>query len=211
MALIYRADLHPDKMEILASWLPTTSWFPRTGELPLERVGSYRFDDPDGEVGIETHLVAVGANVVQVPLTYRAAPLEGAEQYLISTMEHSVLGRRWVYDGCADPVYAEALAVSILSGQGQAAQYFLNDGVREDIPETLSIVASGLPDGEELAEGPQPGPDDLTVARIRTENWDLSVVRILELGGEAVADPSLTATWNGQDIPVLLAWALPRN
>ncbi|MCC3270041.1 hypothetical protein MUG94_10680 [Arthrobacter gengyunqii] len=209
MALIYHAELHPDKMELLASWLPTTSWFPRVGQLPIERVGSFRFDDPEGQVGIETHLVAVGADVVQVPLTYRGAPLEGAEKHLITTMEHSVLGTRWVYDGCGDPAYAQALTASILSGQGQAPQYFENDGVREDIPESVSVVASGLPDGEELAEGPQPGPADLTVAHIRTADWDLSVVRILELGGEGVVDPSLTATWPGQDVPVLLAWALP--
>lgn len=209
MALIYHAELHPDKMELLASWLPTTSWFPGTGQLPLEKVGSFRFDDPEGNVGIETHLVAVGLDVVQVPLTYRGAPLEGAEEFLISTMEHSVLGRRWVYDACGDPAYAQALAASILSGQGQAPQYFENEGVREDIPESVSVFASGLPDGEELAEGPQPGPADLPVARISAGDWELSVVRVLERGGEAVADPCLTATWNGQDVPVLLAWALP--
>ena len=209
MALIYHAELHPDKMELLAAWLPTRSWFPKVGELPVERVGSFRFDDPDGQVGIETHLVAVGADVVQVPLTYRGAPLEGAQKHLITTMEHSVLGKRWVYDGCGDPAYAQALTAAILSGQGQAPQYFEENGVREDIPESVSVAASGLPGGEELAEGPQPGPADLTVAHIRTGDWDLSVVRILELGGEAVADPSLTATWAGQEVPVLLAWALP--
>ena len=211
MALIYRAQLQPDKMELLTSWLPTTSWFPGVGQLPLERVGSFRFDDPEGKVGIETHLIAVGVDIFQVPLTYRDAQLEGAEEFLISTMEHSVLGRRWVYDACGDPAYAQALAASILSGQGQAPQYFENDGVREDIPESVNVVASGLPDGEELAEGPQQGPVDLPVARISTGDWELCVVRVLELGGEAVADPSLAATWNGQDVPVLLAWALPTD
>lgn len=209
MAHIYQADLHPGKMALISTWLPSTDWFPGTEQLAIEHVGSFRFDDPEGEVGIETHLVAAGANVLQVPLTYRGAPLEGADAFLVSTMEHSVLGRRWVYDGCGDPAYADALAASILSGQGQAEQYFEVDGVREAIPATLGIRASGLPDGEELAEGPQPGPAELPVARIRAGDWDLSVVRVLELGGEAVADPALTATWNGQDVPVLLAWALP--
>lgn len=209
MAHIYAADLHPGKMELISAWLPTTDWYPGTAQLAVEHVGSFRFDDPDGEVGIETHLVAAGANVLQIPLTYRAAPLKGGDKFLISTMEHSVLGRRWVYDAIGDPVYAQALAVAILTGQGQADQYFENDGVREDIPATLGIEASGLPDGEELAEGPQPGPADLPAARIRTGDWELCVVRVLDLGGEAVADPSLTATWNGQDVPALLAWALP--
>ncbi|MDK1359196.1 hypothetical protein QNO00_02775 [Arthrobacter sp. zg-Y1219] len=209
MAHIYQADLHPGKMELISSWLPTTDWFPGAGPLAIEGVGAFRFDDPDGEVGIETHLVAAGANVLQVPLTYRGAPLEGAEAFLISTMEHSVLGRRWVYDACGDPAYGQALAVSILTGQGQAAQYYEKDGVREQIPETITVRAGGLPDGAELAEGPQPGPADLPVTRIRSGDWELSVVRVLDLGGEAVSDPALTAGWNGQDIPVLLAWALP--
>ena len=195
-------------MELISEWLPTTPWYPGDGSLPLERVGSFRFDDPDGDVGIETHLVAVGPNFLQVPLTYRGAPLEDAEEFLISTMEHSVLGRRWVYDACGDPAYGQALAVSILSGQGQAPQYFEENGVRENIAENVTIVASGMPDGGELAEGPEQGPD-LTITRIRSGDWDLSVVRVLELGGESVADPSLTASWNGQDVPVLLAWALP--
>ena len=211
MAHIYHADLQPGKMELLSAWLPTAPWFSGTGDLPVEQVGSFRFDDPDGEVGIETHLVAVGAKIFQIPLTYRGAPLEDAEDFLITTMEHSVLGRRWVYDACGDPAYGQALAASILSGEGQAAQYFEDDGIREDIPENMGIVASGLPAGEELADGPQPGPADLDVTRIRSGEWDLSVVRVLELGGESVADPSLTATWNGQDVPVLLAWALPQD
>ncbi|WP_342024403.1 hypothetical protein AAE021_04305 [Arthrobacter citreus] len=211
MAHIYQADLNPGKMELISAWLPSASWFPGTAELAIERVGSFRFDDPEGDVGLETHLVAAGANVLQVPLSYRGAPLEGAEDHFIGTMEHSVLGRRWVYDACGDPVYAQALAASILSGEGQADQYFENNGVREEIPPTLDVLASGLPDGGELVEGPQPGPADLTVERISTGDWELSVVRVLDLGGEATADPALTAQWNGQDVPVLLAWALPAS
>lgn len=209
MAHIYQAELKPGKMDLISAWLPTTDWFPGTGQLAVERVGSYRFDDPEGEVGIETHLVAAGANVLQIPLTYRGAPLEGADAFLITTMEHSVLGRRWVYDACGDPAYGQALAASILSGEGQAEQYFLTDGVREYIPETVTVWASGLPDGGELVDGPQPGPADLPAAHIRTGDWMLSVPRVLDLGGETVADPSLTARWTGQDVPVLLAWARP--
>ena len=43
-----------------------------------------------------------------VPLTYRAAALEGADGALIGTTEHGVLGRRWVYDGIGDPVLVGA-------------------------------------------------------------------------------------------------------
>ncbi|WP_432526090.1 maltokinase N-terminal cap-like domain-containing protein [Kineococcus mangrovi] len=42
--------------------------------VPTE-LGSYRFDDPDGEVGTETHLLATAdGQVLQVPLTCRGAP-----------------------------------------------------------------------------------------------------------------------------------------
>ena len=40
-----------------------------------------------------------------MPVTYRDAPLPGADAWLIGTMDHSVLGKRWVYDGVGDPVY----------------------------------------------------------------------------------------------------------
>ncbi len=62
-------------------------------------------------MGVETLLVRVGEGpVLQVPLTYRGAPLPGGESALVGTMEHSVLGPRWVYDGTGDPVYVATLA-----------------------------------------------------------------------------------------------------
>src|SRR3954451_22866156 len=116
MALIHRATIRPTKAELLADWVPTQPW----GEREFELVGAYRFDDPDGEVGIETHVLASpDGDLLQVPLTYRGAPLAGAERFLVCTMEHSVLGPRWIYDAVGDPVYAAVLA-SVL--RGDAAQ-----------------------------------------------------------------------------------------
>jgi predicted trehalose synthase len=64
-------------------------------------------------VGIETLLVVDESGdspvLYQVPLTYRGAPLEGGHDALVGTMQHSVLGPRWVYDGPRDPVYATQL------------------------------------------------------------------------------------------------------
>jgi len=125
MALLHQADLTPTKLELLAAWLPTRGWYPGptgTAVLPdsapqasleLTRVAGYRFDDPAGEVGVETILVQAGDGpVVQVPLTYRGAPLSDAEAFLVGTTDHSVLGKRWVYDACGDPVYANVLATA---------------------------------------------------------------------------------------------------
>ena len=120
MALLYDAQISPSKLELLAGWLPAQPWW--TGDpATIEAIGAYRFDDPAGAVGIETHLVrAADGPVVQVPVTYRDAPLDGAADALIGTMQHSVLGRRWVYDACSDPVYVTALAAAILAGAPQS-------------------------------------------------------------------------------------------
>ena len=130
MALLHKATVTPTKLEILDAWLPGRPWF--HGAAGVEKVASYRFDDPAGEVGLEAILVSSGDEVYQVPLTYRAAPLAGADGHLVGTMEHSVLGPRWAYDACADPVWASALATAIRTGGEQAEQHFDIDGRRRD-------------------------------------------------------------------------------
>lgn len=132
MALLYRADLRPTKLQMLNGWLPARPWYRGPAAPDFQRVVSFRFDDPDGQVGVETLLVhADGGPILQVPLTYRGAPLDGLEPWLIGTSEHSVLGRRWVYDGCGDPVYVNALAQAIWTGGTQAEEFLDVDGERE--------------------------------------------------------------------------------
>ena len=117
------AEVHPDatlvptKLELLASWLPTQPWF--AGDAAdLRRVASYRFADPDGEVGLDTLLVASKGSVYQVPITWRSAPL--AEGELIGTTEHSALGTRYGYDATTDPVYVVELVRIIREGDTAA-------------------------------------------------------------------------------------------
>jgi maltokinase len=123
MAIVHKgASLVPSKTELVASWMPQQRWYHGKGHDPvLRRVGGFRFEDPAGEVGVETLLLADTAAepvvVYQVPLTYRSGPLEGADEALLGTMEHSVLGRRWVYDGPHDPVYVAGLVDTILRDQ----------------------------------------------------------------------------------------------
>ncbi|WP_374970049.1 aminoglycoside phosphotransferase [Terrabacter sp. BE26] len=120
MAIVHKgATLTPSKTEMVTEWMPRQRWYHGKGHVPrLRRVGGFRFEDPEGEVGCETLLLAdeavFPAVVYQVPLTYRAAALEGAEHALLGTMEHSVLGARWVYDGPHDPVYVSQLMATIL-------------------------------------------------------------------------------------------------
>ena len=119
MAILHkRATITPTKLE-LADGLARPARAGRRGGRGDARC-SYRFDDPDGKVGIEALLVRRGGEVFHLPVTYRGAPLDGAEAHLITTMEHSVLGRRWVYDAAGDPVALGCYAAALAGRQQQA-------------------------------------------------------------------------------------------
>src|SRR5262245_25428215 len=119
MGLVYfQATLDPTKQDLAEAWLPSRLWASRVSK--VDKVAEYRFDDPEGEVGVETILWRTeDGTVLQVPFTYRAAPLAGADDFLVGTSDHSVLGRRWVYDGCGDPIWAATTTTAILTGGTQ--------------------------------------------------------------------------------------------
>ena len=50
MAILHRATVLPSKLELVETWLNRQLW---GGSGELETVGSYRFDDPQGAVGVE--------------------------------------------------------------------------------------------------------------------------------------------------------------
>jgi hypothetical protein len=107
------ATLVPHFRDFLPAWVARQPWYLGAGTPSLSPVGYFRFEDPAGEVGIETHLVTDGAALYQIPLTYRGAPMRDATPHapepLIASAEHSVLGTRWIYDGVADPVWVDEL------------------------------------------------------------------------------------------------------
>ena len=76
MGLFHRATITPSKPELVERWLQASEM--TTDGARLEHIGAFRFDDPHGEVGIETFLVRADGEVVQVPLTYRSEPLAKA-------------------------------------------------------------------------------------------------------------------------------------
>ncbi|MEU8578093.1 maltokinase N-terminal cap-like domain-containing protein [Streptomyces asoensis] len=150
MAVIHRTVLEPTKLELLAAWLPTRPWYAPGAVGPeLAKAGGFRLDDPQGEVGIEFMAVTdtAGAHAVTylVPLTYRGAPLAGAEHALVGTMEHGVLGRRWAYDGCHDPVLRTQL-LALLRGRVLA-----QDQNSSDTPDR-EVTRSYDGDGSDLAD-----------------------------------------------------------
>jgi hypothetical protein len=131
------ATLTPGKIELVAAWLPKQPWYQGQDSSDAARVASFRFVDPYGEVGIETLLVRSGGQVYQVPLTYRSDPIEGAEDFLVGEMEHSILGHRWVYDGTGDPVYVDELQRIIRDGDDEA-------DLNIDAPKSMTVQGSGV-------------------------------------------------------------------
>src|SRR5699024_11278064 len=116
------ATLTPSFAEFLPTWIASQRWFTGKGRTPaLRRVGGYRLEDPSSEVGLEIHLVVdeSGPDPVtyHVPLTYRGEAVPELHTALVATAEHRELGPRWIYDGCHDPVYVQALLDLVHSGQ----------------------------------------------------------------------------------------------
>ena len=108
MALLHDATITPGKRDLIKSWLPSRAWF--DGDLDGRRpVASFRFDDPAGEVGVECFLMGAAegpsASTLVVPMSYRGAPLDGAEEHLIGAPPGTrSSGRGGSTTACGDPV-----------------------------------------------------------------------------------------------------------
>lgn len=181
MAIIYRAELSPTKPEILRTLLEQRPW----GEVgQVDVLGAYRFDDPEGEVGIECHLARVGETIFHLPLTYRPRPLDSAAESLISTLEHSVLGTRYVYDGLGDETALDCFRRA-LSGEQEQAELavYETDGSRIGTrPQSVTLRL-------EIDEGAQPPTD----AEFR-EGLAFTVARTI---GGLDGTVRLVASWDG--------------
>ncbi|MGW0392463.1 maltokinase N-terminal cap-like domain-containing protein [Streptomyces sp. NPDC003042] len=180
MAVIHRTTMSPGKLELLADWMPSRPWYRGGAAVPrLAGAGGFRLDDPEGEVGIEFMVVTdtSGAAPVtyQVPLTYRGAPLEGADDGLIGTSEHGVLGKRWIYDGAHDPVLVGQL-LALLAGRVTA-----QDQSASDTPDpTVEVRTEGAGVGENLI-----GPGAVT---------DTADATVLTVGPAGLERPVLALT-----------------
>jgi hypothetical protein len=201
MARLHAATLTPTKPELLSAWVPAQTWGPGP-DSAVEVLGAFRFDDPEGQVGLETHLVRSAGEVFQVPLTYRNGPLAGADAALVGTIEHSALGTRWVYDGLRDPCFVMMLAAVAMTGQGQSVGMAEVEGRWYVAPSPVHIEGGGWTTGAAV-DGFDLVSDADDQAVLRNETFELVVHR------RPVVAPrppmGLTARWDGQDEPVLLA------
>ena len=198
----HTATLSPTKQDLVEAWLPSRSW--AEGRHVAAKVAEYRFDDPDGEVGVETILWRTDdGTVLQTPLTYRAAPLDGAEAHLVGTTDHSVLGRRWVYDGCGDAVWASTLADVISTGGRQAQMFIEQDGRRVDVPPRMQVRGSGSDDSAPRVGSIDRVSDEGAVTVVAAGDVVIAVARVV---GAPLGDgPHLSGSVGDSDETTVLA------
>ncbi|HEX4444692.1 MAG TPA: hypothetical protein VHZ81_14070 [Galbitalea sp.] len=211
MAHLHKTTLVPSKLELIAEWAPRQPWFGGNASAKFETIASFRLDDPDGEVGVETLFVRAGDGpVLQIPLTYRNEEVPGAEHFLVGTMQHGVLGLRWTYDAIGDPVYLEAVATVALTGGSQAEMYYEEDGVRTIKEPNATAQGSG----QSGTAVPSVRDDHVPAARndksstlVETDRLAILVAR------QPVAHPlstdtrahTVSGTWTDQSESALLA------
>lgn len=203
MALLHAASITPSKLEVLDSWVPTRPW----GSVgPFTQLGAFRFDDPAGDVGIETLIVkAPDGRVLQIPLSYRHAPLEAPTAELIGTMHHSVLGQRFVYDGMTDPVVVQAIATAIITAGTQAELQV--DGEPDLRKPTATVRGTGY--SGPVVEVPTilAGREDEQATVVDGNGWTLTLRRVLR-GAPIRDDGALLGAWAG-GTPELFAVIVP--
>jgi hypothetical protein len=196
------ATLSPTKLELITPWLAAQAWAP-SGEPRV--IGSYRFDDPAGRVGIEAFLLEIDGEVVHLPLTYRAAALEGAEDYLLGTVEHSVLGTRWVYDASVDPVAVHAYLAAMLSGDTEAELVLLERhrevGTREP---SVRVHGSGTDDPDSVPPFDGVALESVEAhAVVEAGGWTITIAR--RLGDAPTGEATLSAVWEDSGAVVAAA------
>lgn len=190
MAVIEQATLRPSKAEALAAWLPDQAWSGVVAGSPLQVVGQFRFDDPTGEVGIEVLLVRTDdGRVLQAPLTYRDAPLPGADAFLVTEMD-PVLGRRWVYDAVGDPVHADVLRRAIVTG-GHEAELELANGAGQRPKDAWARGSGSASDSPTITSVRATTADALT--SIATDHGTIVIARVV--GTDLPEGETLEGTW----------------
>ncbi|SNS25467.1 hypothetical protein SAMN05443665_100237 [Actinomadura meyerae] len=203
MAVIYETTMTPGKLELLTAWLPAQPWYAGPGSAPeLAKAGGFRLDDPDGEVGMEFMVVTDTSGdrplTYHVPLSYRGAPLDGAEDGLVGTSEHGVLGRRWVYDGTHDPVLAGQLLALL---QGRAEPQHQTTGGTPD-PSVQAHFTGTTAATLAAITAVEHGPDGTGIT-VTTESGDaltIGVTRVLPSDDTgAGAQARVTAPWRAPD------------
>jgi hypothetical protein len=95
-------------------------------------------------------------------------------------MQHSVLGERWVYDACGDPLYVKALATAALSGGTQAELEVVTDGGHERRRATTRVWGSGPPNSAIPPIGSVTYSSEGSTTVVRAGHLELILFRIID-------------------------------
>jgi hypothetical protein len=140
---------------------------------------------------------------VHAPLTYRGAPLDDAEHWLVGTTEHSVLGTRWVYDAVGDPVYLDALVRAVRTGGTQAEEFMESESGQEKREPAMTVHGTGTAAGSDSA-GTLVRVEDGDPAVVVTEEVRAEIRRLLS-DEPALDRLALLGEWPGLTRPTVLA------
>ena len=208
MAIFQVATNNPPKSEIISGWIGGQPWGSSAGE-SVDVVWSFHLEDPDGEVGMQVHIVASDGLLFQVPLTYRDQRVPDLEQAYIGAMEHSVLGTRHVYDGLGDERFVSVLAGVASCGYGQTLGFARVDGRWQAWPESTKVHGYGAVTGRVLVDRFETVMTESTEVIVRNEHLEMRVFRTL--ADRPAPDIGMAATWPAQPDPVVLATVVELN
>lgn len=202
MAIFQVATNDPPKSEIISDWIGSQPWAAAAGD-SIEVVGSFHLEDPEGQVGMQVHIVASAGLLFQVPLTYRDQRLPRMEEAYICAMEHSVLGTRHVYDGLGDDRFLPTVAGVAACGYGQTLGFAEVEGRWNAWPESTRVHGFGAVSGRVLVDCLERVETESTDVVVRNEQLELTVFRTLT--DRPFPELGMAATWPAQSDPVVLA------
>ncbi len=204
MAKFHFATSSPTKHELLLTWLAKQTWGPAP-HTSTSIAASFHLEDPEGKVGMQVFFIATEGDTFICPLTYRDTPLDD-ESALVGTLQHSVLGTRWIYDGVHDPCLVMVLAAAALTGQGMALGWAKKEGRWMAWPESVQLHSGQRLSEPFAADRFQLVSDDRYVM-LADDQWEMTLPRIGEPGVPTIG---LAATWPGQDSPITFVTVNPR-
>ncbi|GAA4511965.1 maltokinase N-terminal cap-like domain-containing protein [Brevibacterium yomogidense] len=167
-----------DLEHLLVRWLPRQRWMPALGS----RVGAEPDVTPqsvvritevsDGDTGTVQCLLVVLTvrgplrhTRLCVPLTVRTVEDFSLRPHLVGTVDDLLLGKSYVYDGAADPVFVLALADAIADARSGSGEEFQSSLAGDELP-LADTQSSPLPrEGRSPAD--QRSHDDYGVSLLK--------------------------------------------